>query len=166
MRGGPDEVALRGRNKAHTPGFFLDVALGEASPEIGLNIDSRWQVGVDADEARRKALTDFTCFTGLHRGAETLVTAVPAAGWAESGSSATEVAYAERLSRQRVRPDALQRQRQHQPNSGGNRIGGGIGEVATFAESGSLLIGGTEVTIASEIMLGHVVPAKDVTFPP
>lgn len=42
MRGGPEEVSLRERNKAHTPSFFLDVALEEASPKkTELDLDSR-----------------------------------------------------------------------------------------------------------------------------
>lgn len=63
----------------------------------------RWQGGVATDEARRRALRDFTGFTGAHHGAETLVAAVPAGGWA---SGASELAYAERFSRTReaVRP--------------------------------------------------------------
>ena len=178
MRGGPDEAALRERNKAHTPGFFLDAALEEASPEIRLDTDSRWQGGVEADEARRRAITDFACFTGTHRGAETLVAAVPVAGWAERASSAFEVAYAERLSRTRVGVDARQRQprrgrrqkqrwqqQQQQSNPGEGNTGGGVGdEVGAAAEAGPP--GGGGVTIpASGIMLRHVVPAKDVTVP-
>lgn len=42
MRGGPDEALLRERNKARTPGFFVDGALEEASPKIRLELDSRW----------------------------------------------------------------------------------------------------------------------------
>eukprot|EP00903_Cladosiphon_okamuranus_P008686 g8322.t1 len=159
MRGGLDDRALRERNKAHTPGFFLDVALEEASPEIGLDIDSGWQGGVDADEARRRALTDFARFTGIHRGAETLVAAVPAAGWAEGGSSASELAYAERLSRSRARAGA--RQGQQQLKSGEINAGGGTGEVGVVAGAGSLK--GRGVAVESGIMLRHVVPAKDVT---
>lgn len=163
MRSGPDEMALRQRNNAHTPGFFLHVALEEASPEIGLGIDSRWLGGVDADEAHRRALTDFARFTGIHRGAETLVATVPAAGWAEGGSSASELAHAERLSRARVGADALhrQRQRQQQPNSGESNTGGGIGEVGVVVEAGSPA--GRRAAVASGIMLRHVIPAKDVT---
>lgn len=167
MRGGPDEAALRERNKAHTPGFFLDLALEEALPEIGLDIDSRWRGGVDAENARRRALTDFACFTGLHRSAETLVAEVPAAGWARGGRSAAEVAYAERLARPRVLADALQQQqrRRQQLKTGRNNTDeGGIGEVGVLAGPGSLE--GREVAaIASGLMLRHVVPAKDVTVP-
>lgn len=167
MRGGPGEVALRERNKAHTPGVFLDAALEEASPEIGFDVDSRWQGGVHTDEAHRRALTDFACFTGFHRGAETLVAAVPAAGWAEGGSSASEVAYAERLSRPTVRADALQqqrrRQRQQPPKYGDNKTGGRIGESRAVAKAGPLE--GEEAAIASGLMLRHVVPEKDVTVP-
>lgn len=164
MRGGPDEASLRERNKAHTPGFFLDVALEEASPEIGLDTDSRWQGGVHADEASRRALTDFACFTGLHRGAETLVATIPAAGWAAGASSAAEVAYAERLSTSTVKADARQRQRwRQQPDPGGNNTGGSAAEVGVVAEAGSLK--GRQVAITSGLMLRHVVPAKDVTVP-
>lgn len=42
MRGGPEEVSLWERNKAHTPSFFLDIALEEASPKkLELDLDSR-----------------------------------------------------------------------------------------------------------------------------
>lgn len=70
-----------------------------------LHPTGRWQSGVATDEARRRALRDFTGFTGLHRGAETLVVSVPAGGWASGGS---ESAYAERFSRTREAVKSLQ----------------------------------------------------------
>lgn len=164
MRGGPGEAGLRERHKAHTPGFFLDVALEEASPEITLDIDSRWRGGVAADEAHRRALTDFACFTGLHQGAETLVAAVPAAGWPAGASCAAEVAYAERLSRSRVGGGARRRQRRRQqPSPGGNIAGGSTAEVGVAAEAGSLK--GRGVAITSGLLLGHAVPAEDIAVP-
>lgn len=42
LRGGPDELALRERYRARTPGYFVGVALEEASPQIGLDLDSRY----------------------------------------------------------------------------------------------------------------------------
>ncbi|CAM9232781.1 unnamed protein product [Ectocarpus sp. 12 AP-2014] len=159
-RGGPDEALLRERNKARTPGFFVDSALEEASPKIRLELDSRWQGGVETDNIRRRALADFTGFTGLHRGAETLVAAVPAAGWADGGNAiASEIAYAERLSRSRIQVDSLQ---QHVRTGGGATSGnGGAGACVAAGKGGG--VGAKQPTAAaSGLMLRHLVPAKDV----
>ncbi|CBJ26015.1 hypothetical protein Esi_0018_0095 [Ectocarpus siliculosus] len=159
-RGGPDEASLRERNKGRTPGFFIDGALEEASPKIRLELDSRWQGGVETDDIRRRALANFTGFTGLHRGAETLVAVVPAAGWADGGNAiASEIAYAERLSRSRIQVDSLQ---QHVRTGGGATRGiGGAGACVAAGRAGGA--GAKQPTAAaSGLMLRHLVPAKDV----
>lgn len=58
-----------------------------------------------ADVKRRRNLSDLTGFTGVHRGAETVVVAVPSGGWARGMS---ELPYADRLSRARVVVSPLQ----------------------------------------------------------
>ncbi|CAM9590255.1 unnamed protein product [Ectocarpus fasciculatus] len=160
MRGGPDEATLRERNKDRTPGFFVDGALEEASPKIRLELDSRWQVGVETDDIRRRALADFTGFTGLHRGAETLVAAVPAAGWADGGNAiASEIAYAERLSKSRIEVDSLQQHVRMGRGATGGIGGAGAGVAARSAGGGEAK---QPNAAASGLMLRHLVPAKDV----
>lgn len=94
---------------------------------------------MEADEARRRALANFTGFTGVHRGAETLVTAVPAGGWADGLS---DLAYADRFSRSRAAVYSLQ-------GVGG---GGGLGPAGDGAAGEG----------TSGVLLRHIVPAKDV----
>lgn len=122
---------------------------------------------MEADEARRRALADFTGFTGLHRGAETLVASVPSAGWARGGG-ATEIAYAERLSASRIRVDPLQHQRRGKkggvPGEGHRRgeivvAAGGVDAVHPTNAAGAAIDADLS---ASGLMLRHRVPAKDV----
>lgn len=118
-----------------------------------------------ADEARRRALTDFTRFTGLHRGAETLVVAAPAAGWAEGGNSASEVAHAERLSRSRARVGLLQQEEdigREKDNTGGGTNGQGFMEDAIGSAAKQAKAAARAAAAASGLMLRHVVPTKDV----
>ncbi|CAM9218792.1 unnamed protein product [Scytosiphon promiscuus] len=166
IRDGPEECLLRERNRCFSPGFFLDAALKEASPKIGLGLDSRWQGGVEADENRRRALVDFTGFTGLHRGAETLVTALPPAGWA-NGCSASEIAYAERLSQSR--PTVASLQREQPAIRGAVDVADGIHGEEAVGKAGHVLhvpkeqkAATTAVPAISGLMLRHVVPAQDV----
>ena len=127
---------------------------------------ARWQGGVEADEARLRALTDFTRFTGLHRGAEALVVAMPAAGWAERGRSAAEVAYAEQLSRSRVKVGSLQQQQSEQRITGDNARGGvggpGVMERGAGGAAKQTTATGRAAAAASGLMLRHVVSAQDV----
>lgn len=116
---------------------------------------------MEADDARRRALTDFTRFTGLHRGAETLIAAVPEAGWAEGGGSASEVAYAERLSRSRVRVGCLQ-QRQKTGNQAGGIDGAGLGIRMESAAGGDPKQAAPIAVADSGLVLRYAVPAKDV----
>lgn len=41
MRGDRNEVCLRERNRCHSRGYFVDMALREATPSIQLELDSR-----------------------------------------------------------------------------------------------------------------------------
>lgn len=130
----------------------------------------RWQGGVEADEDRRRGLADFTGFTGLHRGAETLVTTMPPAGWA-GGGGAAEIAYAERLSESRPRVVLLQQQQRKK--QGGFSLENGIprGEATGVAggvdisrrENAAGAAAAAASTGVSGLMLRHVVPAEDVT---
>lgn len=79
----------RGTKKARQPSSLHEAHASHAPPP-------RWQGGIEADEARRKALADYTRFTGIHRGAQTLEVTAPTGGWA---SDASEIAYADRYSR-------------------------------------------------------------------
>lgn len=82
-----------------------------------------------ADEIRRRNLPDLTGFTGVHRGAETVVVAVPSGGWARG---MPELPYADRLSRAREVVYPLQEEEEEESyrvaeaslSKGGHRIGG------------------------------------------
>lgn len=125
---------------------------------------ARWQGGMETDEAHRRALADFTRFTGLHRGAETLVVATPPAGWAEGGNSASEVAHAERLSRSRARVGLLQQEEigRETENTAVGTNGLGFMEEAIGGAAKRAKAAARAATAASGLMLGHAVPAKDV----
>ena len=93
---------------------------------------------MQADEARLRALLDFTGFTGVHRGADTLIAAVPSTGWADGSS---DLAYAERLSRLRAAAYPLH------ATAG---VGAKTPQIANAAPG---------------LLLGHVVPPEDITHP-
>lgn len=119
---------------------------------------------MEEDDSRRRALADFARFTGLHQGAETLVATVPPAGWAKGGGSASEVAYAERLSRSRIRVDFLQQRQKTRRDHGGGIDGAGVGLGVGMEAAGG---GDPKQAVPAAVggfglMLRHAVPAKDV----
>ncbi len=91
--------------------------------------------------------------------------ATPAAGWAEGGNSASEVAHAERLSRSRSRVGLLQREEEkgrEKENTGGGVSGLGFMEEAIGGTARQAKAAARAAAAASGLMLRHKVPAKDV----
>lgn len=122
----------------------------------------RWQGGVEDDEKRRRELADFTGFTGLHRGAETLVAAMPAGGWVDNTS---DMPYAEHLSKTRAVPGPVQHVEEGATEAfsvgvGDEDVVGGDEGVTGWANQD-----GTRVeTKGVGLMLGHEVPACSTVF--
>lgn len=125
---------------------------------------------MEADETRRRALDNFTGFTGAHRGAQTLVAVVPGEGLAADASG---IAYAERFSRTRRIAPVHPQQATSRVAGSSEGVGGTLrattGAAATTTASGHAMrqpISDHEEQPISGLLLGHRVSARDMINSP